>query len=653
MVQNTQRQGDSLMRLTYRSDIDGLRAVAVMSVVAYHAFPDFLPGGFVGVDLFFVISGFLISGIILRGLKESAFSFRLFYARRIKRIFPALILVLMFCLALGWMVLSPNEYSTLGEHVAAGAGFISNILLWSESGYFDKASGLKPLLHLWSLGIEEQFYIVWPLLLATMSKKQIKPLYLLLFLLVTSFAVNLCLTCNSPVAAFYSPVTRFWELMLGSILACFNLTDKSNVVDSKSEVRLFMSVFGFLLILLSVALFRDTVEFPGWRAMLPVIGAGLLIQAGPDAFFNRVVLSRRVFVLVGLISYPLYLWHWPLLSFARIIHSEIPPAWVRFAIVILSLLLAYLTYRLIEKPIRFTFSTKRTAPALFLTMAIVGLTGFYCFMMNGMPARFSADIQSYVTYKYDPATDTRRGACWLEVKADGQGYSDDCVDPPENGKPLMLVWGDSHAARFYTGLKALAGDDFRLAQFARNACPPVLNYGYENCAKSNAYIIGKIKELRPAIVILHAHWIGYFKLDHNDAVIRSLAPTIQRLKEAGVSKIILVGPSPQWLGPLPNLLIKELRRNRSANVPERTYQHFDQSVVAVDEMLRAQLQGLDHVVYFSALNAMCDKTGCLTTINGRADGLTTWDEGHLTTPGALYLARKLAESTGELSAEER
>ena len=138
MVQNTQRQGDSLMRLTYRSDIDGLRAVAVMSVVAYHAFPDFLPGGFVGVDIFFVISGFLISGIILKGLKESAFSFRLFYARRIKRIFPALILVLMFCLALGWMVLSPNEYSTLGEHVAAGAGFISNILLWSESGYFDK-----------------------------------------------------------------------------------------------------------------------------------------------------------------------------------------------------------------------------------------------------------------------------------------------------------------------------------------------------------------------------------------------------------------------------------------------------------------------------------------------------------------------------------
>ena len=653
MTRKAEHQGSSLVTLTYRSDIDGLRAVAVLSVVAYHAFPELLPGGFVGVDIFFVISGFLISSIILKSLKENTFSFRLFYERRIKRIFPALLLVLIFCLALGWLVLLPNEYGALGEHVAAGAGFIANVLLWTESGYFDKASELKPLLHLWSLGIEEQFYIIWPLLLATVSKKRINPFYLLFFLFVASFVINLYLTCNSPVAAFYSPVTRFWELMLGSILACCNLTDKSNGVDSKSDFHSFLSFFGILLIVLSVVLFKDDVQFPGWRAMLPVVGAGLLIQAGPGSFFNRVVLSRRAFVTVGLISYPLYLWHWPLLSFARIIHSEIPPTWVRLAIVILSLLLAYLTYRFIEKPIRFAFSTKRTAPALFLAMVIVGVAGFYCFIMNGMPQRFSADIQSYATYKYDPATDTRRGACWLDVAADAQGYSADCVDPPEKGKTFILVWGDSHAARFYTGLKALGGDDFRLAQFARNACPPVLNYGYNNCNKSNIYVFGKIKELRPTIVILHAHWIGYLKLDHNDTVMRSLVPTIQRLKEAGVSKIIVIGPSPQWLSPLPNLLVKELRRTRAANVPERTYQYFDQSVVAVDETIKTQLQNLDDVVYFSALKAMCDKTGCLTTVNGRADGLTTWDEGHLTTPGALYLAQKLAELTGGLGAEGR
>jgi peptidoglycan/LPS O-acetylase OafA/YrhL len=201
MTRKAEHQGSSLVTLTYRSDIDGLRAVAVLSVVAYHAFPELLPGGFVGVDIFFVISGFLISSIILKSLKENTFSFRLFYERRIKRIFPALLLVLIFCLALGWLVLLPNEYGALGEHVAAGAGFIANVLLWTESGYFDKASELKPLLHLWSLGIEEQFYIIWPLLLATVSKKRINPFYLLFFLFVASFVINLYLTCNSPPAS--------------------------------------------------------------------------------------------------------------------------------------------------------------------------------------------------------------------------------------------------------------------------------------------------------------------------------------------------------------------------------------------------------------------------------------------------------------------
>jgi len=322
----------------YRPDIDGLRAVAVLSVIAYHAFPNLLTGGFVGVDIFFVISGFLISSIIFNGLEQHRFSFVEFYARRIRRIFPALALVLVCCLGYGWLVLLPDEFRQLGKHTLAGAGFVSNLVLNSEAGYFDTAAELKPLLHLWSLGIEEQYYIVWPLLLIFAFKRGNNLRWLIVAIVMLSFSINLAKIGRHPVSAFFLPQSRFWELLVGSSLAYLAVFKQAPLFASwrnqfaarlpiglQSEIHNLRAIAGGLLIMAALFGLDRTQPYPGWRALLPTLGALLVISAGPAAWVNRNILAHPAMVFVGLISYPLYLWNWPLLVFPRIV-SAVPPS---------------------------------------------------------------------------------------------------------------------------------------------------------------------------------------------------------------------------------------------------------------------------------------------------------------------------------------
>jgi peptidoglycan/LPS O-acetylase OafA/YrhL len=284
--------------IKYRPDIDGLRAVAVGAVVLFHAFPNLAKGGFVGVDVFFVISGFLISSIILEGFAADRFSYLEFYARRIRRIFPALTVVCAISLLLGWYVLLPDEFRQLGKHTAAGAAFVSNFAFWNEAGYFSAAADTKPLLHLWSLGIEEQFYIAWPLALGLLWKWRQRLFLVTLAVAALSFAVNIATLPESPVAAFYSPLSRFWELAAGGALAQIALL-RPALLTNFANAR---SLAGILLI--AVAVFELTINsaFPGYWALLPTLGALLIISAGPDAWLNRYVLGNKIAVSVGLSS---------------------------------------------------------------------------------------------------------------------------------------------------------------------------------------------------------------------------------------------------------------------------------------------------------------------------------------------------------------
>jgi len=311
--------------LAYRPDIDGLRAVAVLSVIGFHAGVRWFPGGYAGVDIFFVISGFLITSIILRQLAEDRFSFADFYARRCKRIFPALIIVLAAVFAFGWMFLLPNEYERIGKHIVAGAGFVSNFAFWLESGYFDSAAGTKPLLHLWSLGIEEQFYLLWPPLLLWVWKRKPDALAVAIGLASISFAINVMLVSLwQATDMYFLPPIRFWELLVGSALAYAHLFRReelehllkratAGVPGSRLvSIENIQATIGLALIAVAVVVLDKRTLFPGWWALAPTIGAGLLISAGPRAWINRKLMANRVVVFIGLISYPLYLWHWPL-----------------------------------------------------------------------------------------------------------------------------------------------------------------------------------------------------------------------------------------------------------------------------------------------------------------------------------------------------
>jgi peptidoglycan/LPS O-acetylase OafA/YrhL len=379
----------------YRPDVDGLRAIAVLLVLGFHAFPNRLPGGFVGVDIFFVISGYLISGIIIRDLRDSRFTFGGFYKRRIRRILPALIVILVFSLAFGWWVLLAHEYSYLNKHIASAAGFVSNFTLWNEAGYFDLNADIKPLSHLWSLAIEEQFYILWPLMVALAWRRKWNIAGLISLIAAASFAANIVTVNESYVAAFYSPACRIWELMTGGLFG-YLMVDGQQPVPAK-YANLF-GIIGLALIGAAVFLIDSESAFPGWWALLPAAGALGVIVAGAS-WPNRLVLSYQPLVWIGLISYPLYLWHWPLLVFARIVFGLLgSPA--KFAILVISFGCAFLTYVAVERPVRWHFSGKVVTALAGLLVAIFAVSSL-SFLNGALPRNRDEVISKLVTAAFD------------------------------------------------------------------------------------------------------------------------------------------------------------------------------------------------------------------------------------------------------------
>ena len=312
--------------LRYRADIDGLRALAVLGVVIFHAFPLLLPGGFIGVDIFFVISGYLISGILYKGHREGGFSFCEFYARRIRRLFPALIVMILLCAIYGWMILLPDEFQRMGKRMATGLVFIQNFSVWQEADYFDVAANLKPMLHLWSLAVEEQYYILFPLILFVLWKRGGGVFWVLVILLVGSLAGCVMMSYWNKPTGFYLLPYRAWEFLCGALLAWWHY--EKGHEDEVPRWREGMSWAGMGLLVAGMVTINSTAPYPGWRALVPVIGTLLLIEGGKDARANRLLLSHPAVVWVGLISYPLYLFHWPILSFLHIVKGEQVESWI-------------------------------------------------------------------------------------------------------------------------------------------------------------------------------------------------------------------------------------------------------------------------------------------------------------------------------------
>jgi len=439
---------------SWRADIDGLRAVSIGSVVAWHAFAGKFPGGFIGVDVFFVISGFLITGLLLRDIEAGTLRLRHFWQRRILRIFPALLLVLFFCLVMGWFVLLADEYQQLGKHICAAAAFLSNFILMREDGYFDNAAETKPLLHLWSLGVEEQFYLLWPLVLYLARKTGLHLLATMLVLTLASFAWNVALVHYNQTHTFYAPYTRLWELSAGGCLAWLAFYRHSTLANIQNRWGHIFCLSGALLIGGSVFGLHQHIQWPGGWALLPVTGALLLIGAGENAWLNRTVLSYRPVVWVGLISFPLYLWHWPLLSFAHIMEAGMPQREIRIVAVLLAVVLAWATWAVVEKRVRAPSPSGQPrikVLVLCALLAIAAAVGHVVKKHEGFPARAALQGLPEAIKPLKEDDPHNHAQCLERYGLQGQSSMRYCKISGA-GKPRIALVGDSHAAALFSGL---------------------------------------------------------------------------------------------------------------------------------------------------------------------------------------------------------
>lgn len=657
----------------YRPDIDGLRAIAVLSVVAFHAFPSWVKGGFIGVDVFFVISGYLISTIIFENLDKGTFSFKEFYSRRIRRIFPALLLVLAVSYVLGWFTLLADEYKQLGKHIAGGAGFVSNVLLWKESGYFDNAAETKPLLHLWSLGVEEQFYIVYPLLIWFAWKRQFNLLTVTTTLAIISMYLNLKGIKHDAVATFYSPQTRFWELMCGSSLAWVTLYKKEAFDGLKVALDKWLSIviyreprkfdgtalanfaafMGFLLLAYGFFRINKGLSFPGKWALVPVLGSILIIAAGQQAWVNRKILSNRVAVWFGLISFPLYLWHWVLLSFARIVESETPTRNIRIVCILLSICFAWVTYKFVEYPIRIGNSRKLKTIILSALLIIIGLIGMRTYYEEGYEFRDS--IKGFVNNKNELVrTPAINDECLAYT-----GYKSPlfpyCKFTNVGALETVAVIGDSHAHVAYPGIADfLKGKGINTVLLANSGCPPFLNepIGGDN-AESQKACDDRIKQLLDVVknkkdikkVFLFTRGPTYItgtEPSTGDKVLientvsylnygNGLQRTIDELNKAEKS-VFYITENPELSYSAESCIVRPYR------ISARDCRPVKNNVLSRQKNYLEVVSTLRNVTLINSINAFCPDDKCLTHHDGK---LLYADDDHLSVAGSNFQVEKL------------
>jgi peptidoglycan/LPS O-acetylase OafA/YrhL len=615
---------DERQRQAYRPDIDGLRAVSVLAVVAFHMFPSLVPGGFVGVDVFFVISGFLISGIIFDELRRDEFTLKKFYARRVRRIFPALIVVLAASAFAGWWLFLPDDMARLGKQMLSSAVFVSNFYFWFQAGYFSPDAHKLPLLHLWSLGVEEQFYIAWPLALLLLSKKPIWAFRAILVFASLSFMLNLALTTQHD-ADFYSPATRAWELMLGAGVAW--------CVRNRRELSLpfpeLARSLGLLAILSAVMIFNGQSAYPGWLALLPTLGASVLLLSPGNGLTAR-LLSSKSMVYVGRISYPLYLWHWPVLVFSEAFKFAPLTDLERGLVIVASFLLASLTYEFVEKPIRSSRSAGVVGP-LCAGMMTAAFAGAVIIGTGGFESRFPPEILAIAKGQGVPS-EWRLHECFLELPKD-TGFAQGCM---EDRRPLLLLWGDSTASALMPGLRDRQREQqFGLAEYTTSSCPPRLDVdvpGKPGCRHINRTVLAIIAQARPDVVLLENRG----DLSSEDEL-PGLRNTILALRELSVPRIVVLGPPPVWKRSLPGEAVSFFI-NHHTIMPERSsswvYQKWD------DTIMRPFVTNLG-AVYLSTWQALCDSQGCLTRLSNAPGDLVVWDTHHLTARGSIFLLDKI------------
>ena len=552
----------------YRADIDGLRAVAIVPVVLYHAEIAPFGGGYVGVDIFFVISGYLITSFILGRIQRGKFTLGDFYLRRIRRIFPALFLMMAFCAAIGWHLLTPDDYRRLGESIFATVFFCSNILFWLQSGYFAAQPEARPLLHTWSLGVEEQFYVVFPILLVLLCRYFPRRLIAItLALSVLSFGFNVFSVDAHPSLAFFLGPPRIWELFIGALVAMGALAASTSVIWSEAASLLGVGLIGYAIFGFS----RDT-TFPGFAALLPTIGAAAIIWAGsgPTGRVTR-LLSHPAPVLIGKISYSLYLWHFPLLAFGAYAVVGGLSLTERLALIVLSIVLAFASWFFVEQPVRegrwFFGKAKPVFGSAAAALALFGGFGLAAHFSGGFPSRIGDPGLQILAGADDGDPDRNR--CLKLADSTDISRRPSCEFGAIGVVPQFALWGDSHAESLRAAFDIAAKNTQRAGIFFGTAgCIPELGFDRQNagCGRVNDAIVGYLDSMASIhTVILAGRWglwaegspykheggrraslvdASGVAMDNHAAFAAGLERVVDKLTTAG-KQVWLVGPIPE------------------------------------------------------------------------------------------------------------
>ena len=614
--------------MKYRADIDGLRAVAVLPVLFFHAGGSAFSGGYVGVDVFFVISGYLITGVLAGEIAEHRFSILNFYERRIRRIFPCLFAVIVASCAAAAFLLMPLDFRDFAKSVIATVFFASNVLFFRQSGYFDDQSAVKPLLHTWSLSVEEQFYIFFPILLWLIHRHARDRIFLVLVpLAIFSFALNVWGVGRMPAFTFFMAPTRLWELFAGAWLALGTGPKISN-----RPVREALAWLGLGLIVYAIFTFTSSTRFPGINALFPVVGAMLLIQFGRDTSTGW-LLSRKPVVFIGLISYSLYLWHWPIIIFSEYYLVQKLTGWGTVAAIAISLVVASLTWHYIERPFRVKgmIPRRRIFEGAGLAMASMVLVGVAGVMSSGWASRFPEEVLRLESYA--DAHDPRRNECHREEDK-VIAFDKSCIYGAAT-PPTYAVWGDSHAVELVYALGEIAERHNKsVMQLTYSSCPPSLDMDIRirpKCRSYNDKLVQFLAQDRDiGTVFLISRYENYRReVDKFSAGIRK---SVAALLKAG-KRVVLVYPIPTTSVSVPRTLARYAASGTDLNS------------LTIDEAayLRRNLYAFQLLNSFTEANVvrvfphkrLCNHDACLVYANGAP---LYFDQQHLNVNGAEYLA---------------
>jgi peptidoglycan/LPS O-acetylase OafA/YrhL len=646
-----------MSKLKYRRDIDGLRALAILPVIFFHAGIAGFGGGFIGVDIFFVISGYLITSIIVREVNEGSFTYRTFWARRARRILPASIVMVATTLVAGWFLLAPYDYFSLGESARDQAYFAANFYFWQESGYFDGPSELKPLLHTWSLAVEEQFYVFFPVLFIV-ANRFCRPhqWIVLVAAMLASLLASILLVDEQPSATFYLLHTRAWELLLGSLLAIAPLA------RPRAEwIYQLLSLLGLAVIAYCVVMYSASTQFPGAAALPPTLATALIIWAnGHNDTWVKRLLSIAPLVWFGLISYSLYLWHWPLMAFTRYQAVEELQLIDQCSLAVASIVLGYLSWRFVETPFRkrrWLVTDKKILVATVGCLLLIAVAGQRIRSTEGYPPRLPENVQTYAEaseweryqkncYKLKPEQIQAGELCRF-------GGSNDNV----SSDAKLLFWGDSHATAFLPAIRAKSEQyDVLTLHAAKNGCPPIVGgerVDRPDCAIFNHAMAAQLKASGVSHVLLAGRWAAYIfgQSPADDSIMLVKDLSVERTPEAArqifrthfkamVDEFLahdihvwLVKQVPlQTQGDMSHILAKRAMRNLdSADIGVKQHEHEARQAF-VNSVLE-ELAGAG-VTVFDPTPYLCDKGFCAADRKGYS---AYKDDNHLSVKGALML----------------